>query len=179
MRALFSKLDTLTHFHYTPRQKSAEVKIVRNVPSIAMEEVAPVGASNADLLAPNEVVEKPKGELMEAGDKTETDRKRERRQKKLKKKAVVREKARKEKEREEKDGEKKISKGKALKNLEQAEKQGKVKVIKEKDKTSALKSSTAFFSVLQDEVKSHVKDKSSKEKKSKKSKHVSLSALRL
>merc|ERR1712142_457070 len=64
MHILFSKLDTLTHFHYTPKQKTAEVKIVRNVPSIAIEEVAPTAASNADLLAPAEVVDTAKGELM-------------------------------------------------------------------------------------------------------------------
>ena len=178
MRSLFSKLDTLTHFHYTPKQKSAEVKIVRNVPSIGIEEVAPVGASNADLLAPAEVVDKAKGELMTSGDKTETDRKRERRQKKLKKKASIREREKREKEKADAGVENKISKEKALKNLEQAEKQGKVKTIKEKDKNSSLKSSTDFFSMLQDEVKTHVKEKSSKKKKLKEGK-VSLSALRL
>ena len=139
---------------------------------------APVGASNADLLAPAEIVDKTKGELMTVGDKTETDRKRERRQKKLKKKASIREREKREKEKEESGVQKKMSKEKALKNLEQAEKQGKVKTIKDKDKNSALKSSTAFFSSLQDEVKTHAKEKSSKKKKLKEGK-VSLSALRL
>merc|ERR1712243_477018 len=41
MNTLFRKLDSLTHLHYTPKQKSAELKIVRNIPSINMEEVAP------------------------------------------------------------------------------------------------------------------------------------------
>jgi len=179
MRSLFAKLDTLTHFHFTPKQKSADVKIVRNVPSIAMEEVAPVGASNADLLAPAEVVDKPKGELMEDGDKTSTDKKRERRKKKSVKRAVVAEKERREKEREESnvDGDNRMSKGAAIKRLQQAEKQGSVKTIKETDKNSALKSSTAFFNSLQDEVKTHVKDKSTKNKKLQK--NVSLAAIKL
>lgn len=50
MHELFRKLDNLTHLHYTPKQKSAELKIVRNLPTIAMEEVAPTAASNATLL---------------------------------------------------------------------------------------------------------------------------------
>merc|ERR1719186_58481 len=58
MRSLFSKLDSLSHLHYTPKQKSAEVKIVRNIPSLTVEEVAPVSASNLTLLAPAEIVEK-------------------------------------------------------------------------------------------------------------------------
>ena len=50
MHGLFRRLDGLTHLHYTPQQKSAELRVVRNLPTIAMEEVAPVAASNATLL---------------------------------------------------------------------------------------------------------------------------------
>merc|ERR1712142_1291603 len=78
MNTLFRKLDSLTHLHYTPKQKSAELKIVRNIPSINMEEVAPTAASNAALLAPAEVVDKENGELMEDKEKSKTDKKRER-----------------------------------------------------------------------------------------------------
>merc|ERR1711892_1005072 len=91
MNNLFRKLDSLTHLHYTPKQKSAELKIVRNIPSIAMEEVAPTAASNAALLAPAEVVDKKKGELMEDEEKSKTDKKRERRAKKALKRATIRE----------------------------------------------------------------------------------------
>ena len=168
MRLLFMKLDTLTHNHYTPKLKSSELKVVRNVASLAMEEVAPVGASNADLLAPAEVVDKTKGELMTEADKTKTDRKRERRAKKLKVKAKLQERAR-------KDG----NKTSVSKDIENAEKQGKLKTIKEKDKNQALKSSTAFFNVLQEEARSNVNAKAGKGSKRKKESTPSLSAIKM
>merc|ERR550539_1658494 len=89
MNSLFRKLDSLSHLHFTPKQKSAELKIVRNIPSIAMEEVAPVATTNAVLLAPEEVVDKKKGELMDDREKTKTDRKRNKREKKAKLKAKI------------------------------------------------------------------------------------------
>merc|ERR1719175_209529 len=172
MKSLFAKLDTLTHCHFTPRQKSAEVKIVRNVASIAMEEVAPVSASNGDLLAPAEVVDKAKGELMGDQEKSATDRKRERRKKKTKKRTAIKERERRAKEKAEANTEedgKLVSKKKAEKDVALAEKQGKLKTVKDKDKNSALKSSTAFFNVLQDQAKSHVKEIGGKKAKKKKS----------
>ena len=72
-----------------------------------------------------------------------------------------------------------MSKKKAEKDVALAEKQGKLKTVKDKDKNSALKSSTAFFNVLQDQAKSHVKEISGKKAKKKKSNVVSLSALKL
>merc|ERR1719369_2593168 len=132
MTSLFSKLDALSHLHYTPKQKTAEVKIVRNIPSIAVEEVAPVAASNVSLLAPSEIVEKGKGEEMGELEREKTDKNRERREKKAKKRA-----ARKERENKEKSIEKirpgmgnKYSKQKVMREIEEAEKQGKKGKIK-------------------------------------------------
>ncbi len=177
MHGLFAKLDTLTHCHYTPRQKAAEVKIVRNVASIAMEEVAPVGVSTADLLAPAEVVDKEKGDQLGDTEKTTTDKKRARREKKAKKRAALKAKEKREKLVSEANPGlgNKYSKEKLRKELELAEKQGKITRIKNKEKDGSLKSSTAFFSALQDDGKST----GDKKIKKKKEKSVSMSSLRL
>ena len=179
MNTLFRKLDSLTHLHYTPKQKSAELKIVRNIPSINMEEVAPTAASNATLLAPAEVVDKEKGEFMEDKEKSKTDKKRERRQKKAIKRATIR-------EREKREAlvakmnpglGNKYSKEKAMKKLEEAEKHGKVVTIKNKEKDKTVKTSKAFFTSLQDEVKTHGKEKAAKKKKTKE--NINIASLKL
>ena len=181
MNTLFRKLDSLTHLHFTPKQKSAEVKIVRNIPSINMEEVAPVATTNAVLLAPEEVVDKKKGELMDDREKSKTDRKRDKREKKAKLKAKI-----KEKERKEKLVAKinpglgnKYSKEKALRQLEEAEKQGTVINLNKKEKDLSTKNSKVFFSSLQEEMKTHVREKSSDKKRKDKSKHINVASLKL
>ena len=182
MKSLFAKLDTLTHFQFTPKQKSAEVKIVRNVPSIAMEEVAPVGMSNAELLAPAEIVDPSKGELMTAAERSATDRKRLRREKKAKKRAAIKEKE----NRQQAAAEKKSAKGAAdvgssggRKSVHKStEKMGKSKksAAEKKSGEKSIKSSTAFFTALQDEVKSQVEGKVKKPKEGSKK---SVAALKL
>merc|ERR1712037_83028 len=144
--------------------------IVRNIPTINMEEVAPVAASNATLLAPAEVVDKQKGELMDSKEKSETDRKRERKEKKAPLEEAIN------------PGGlgNKYSKARAMKKVEEAEKQGKkVETIKGK-KDKALNSSTAFFSSLQDEVKTGAKEKAHAKKKKKKAlKDLNVASLKL
>merc|ERR1712071_644203 len=115
-----------------------EVKIVSNMPSIVMEEIAPVTVSDANLLAPEEVQDHVRGE-----EKSTTE----------KKKSAQRIRH-KEAERIEKAVDKanpglgnKHAKNNALRQLQQAEKEGTVTLIKDNDKKS-LKSSTAFFNQL-------------------------------
>jgi len=153
MKQLFAKLDTLTHFHYTPKMAGqAEVKIVRNAPTLAMEEVAPVAMSDANLLAPQEIVDKRRGQEIGSTEKEDTDKKRERRKKKSAQRAKAAEKDKREKlvNRLNPGLGNKYSKAKMMKDLESAEKQGKLTKIKEDTvKGKAVKSSTAFFNQLQ------------------------------
>jgi len=59
MSQLFSRLDELTNFHYTPPEPAADVQIIANVPAIAVEEKLPAALSDAARLAPEEVYAKP------------------------------------------------------------------------------------------------------------------------
>ncbi|XP_033841004.1 U3 small nucleolar ribonucleoprotein protein MPP10 [Periophthalmus magnuspinnatus] len=180
MDTLFLKLDALSNFHFTPKPSVPEVKVVSNLPSIAMEEVAPVSVSDATLLAPEEVKEKNKaGDMLGATEKTTTDKKRERRQKKKVKRLKIQEKERRQKLKEaQQTGEnKKPSKAKVTEDLKKLTKGGKATLLKDEGKDKALRSSQAFFSELQDQVKSQIK--SAKDQSSKKKKHKEVSASKL
>ena len=180
MKDLFAKLDTLTHYHYTPMPLNAEVKVVRNLPSIAIEEVAPVAMSDGNLLAPQEIANKKSGEDIGASERTLTDKKRDRRLKKSKQKKIKINKEKKEKMLNTLTPglATNYSKKAAQKAINQAEKEGKVKTIK--DKSKAVRSSSAFFDKMQNEVNSIVSDmKSEKSKKSKKKGNLNVAALKL
>ncbi|KAJ4434429.1 hypothetical protein ANN_22991 [Periplaneta americana] len=163
MKSLFRMLDALSNFHFTPKQPDPEVKIVSNLPAISLEEVAPVATSDAALLAPEEIKERPKGDVVGKAERTSTDKKRERRQKKMKQRERQRERDKRERAIEKlKPGlGNKYSKERALRDLERVTKDSNVTQIIEKDNAKSVKSSAAFFNRLQDEVKSHIKRKSS------------------
>ena len=145
-----------------------------------MEEVAPVAVSDAMLLAPEEIHEK-KVELKGDTEKTETDRKRERRTKKLKQRQRA------------KDKEKRrklvaklnpglgnvYSKKEALRKLEKGGEKNVSLINDDRKDKKALKSSSAFFSQLEDQVKQTVKSKKESSSSKKKKAKVSTSHLKL
>ncbi|CAH2273731.1 U3 small nucleolar ribonucleo MPP10 [Pelobates cultripes] len=182
MDSLFLKLDSLSNFHFTPKPAIPEIKVVSNVPAISMEEVAPVAASEAALVAPEEVKEKNKaGDIKTRAEKTSTDKNRDRRKKKLTKRLKIKEKEKRlqlvEKTRAESG--KKPTKQAAEANLKKLAKEGKATILKDEGKDKALKSSQAFFSQLQDQVRVQIKGAKVAQKKTKKGNELSAHKLKL
>uniref|UniRef100_F1MQV1 U3 small nucleolar ribonucleoprotein protein MPP10 n=1 Tax=Bos taurus TaxID=9913 RepID=F1MQV1_BOVIN len=182
MDSLFLKLDALSNFHFIPKPPVPEIKVVSNLPAVTMEEVAPVSVSDAALLAPEEVKEKNKaGDIKTAAEKTATDKKRERRKKKYQKHLKIKEKEKRRRllEKNNPDQAGRYTKAVASEKLKQLTKTGKASLLKDEGKDKALKSSQAFFSKLQDQVKMQISNAKKTEKKKKKNQDISVHKLKL
>eukprot|EP00802_Teleaulax_amphioxeia_P014668 Tamp_14741.p1 GENE.Tamp_14741~~Tamp_14741.p1 ORF type:complete len:461 (-),score=157.96 Tamp_14741:222-1568(-) len=88
VEALFAKvcnrLDALSNFHFTPKVVADEIAIKPNVPAIQMEEKIPMGVSEEQVTAPQDV-HKPKGktaDLTAEAEMTKEDRNKRRNNKK-------------------------------------------------------------------------------------------------
>lgn len=182
MDSLFLKLDALSNFHFIPKPPVPEIKVVSNLPAVTMEEVAPVSVSDAALLAPEEVKEKNKaGDIKTAAEKTATDKKRERRKKKYQKHLKIKEKEKRRRllEKNNPDQAGRYTKAAASEKLKQLTKTGKASLLKDEGKDKALKSSQAFFSRLQDQVKMQISNAKKTDKKKKKNQDISVHKLKL
>jgi len=60
---IFHKLDALSNFTYTPLPATTEMTITSSTPAIEMEEVVPMGVSDSDRVAPQEVYQPKTGGL--------------------------------------------------------------------------------------------------------------------
>uniref|UniRef100_A0A914XEY5 U3 small nucleolar ribonucleoprotein protein MPP10 n=1 Tax=Plectus sambesii TaxID=2011161 RepID=A0A914XEY5_9BILA len=149
MRNLFTKLDALSNFHYSPKPSSAEMRVINNMRSLVAEEVAPLATSDAALLAPEEVKIHAKGDVKAQEEKSTTDKLRDRRHKK----SLAKVKADRKRKREAETG---VSSDK----MNDLKKLGRVKKTAVAE-TGKVKSST-FFSQLQNEVQNEVTAKRKK-----------------
>jgi len=164
MDNLFVQLDTLSNFHFTPKPPQPEIKVITNAPSLQMEEVLPITMTDSSQLAPEEVKEKTKGGLVGDEEKEDGDRKRDRRQKKIKKKFAV-------KEREKKEKAGKVAKSDRKQAVDTLKKGVRNTIVNSKTSSTdnnPVKGSADFFNKLQDEVKRNISDKAAVKKKSSK-----------
>lgn len=134
-----------------------------------MEETTPITVSTETRLAPEEIYDKKKSELKGPEEKSSTDKNRERREKKTKKREIrkVKEKKLKEKQMKNPGRVVKESKKGALEALKKNKRMAKI-VDSDATLGKNLKSSTAFFTKLQESVGKQIKRANEKNVKRKK-----------
>ncbi|KRT86003.1 hypothetical protein AMK59_2115 [Oryctes borbonicus] len=167
MYTLFRQLDALSNYHFTPKPAAPELKIISNLPAINMEEVAPVATTEASLVAPEEIKNRIKGEIIGKSERSDTDKNRERRKKKKKQQVHANEKRKRENtiNKVNPGMGNKYSKERAQKQLEKVVKNKNVDKMDESIESKSIRSSSAFFKQLEEEVKSHIKIKGSTKRK--------------
>lgn len=162
MTSLFIKLDALSNFHFIPKPVIPEPKILTNTPVLNMEEVAPIAASSAKFLAPEEIIKRSKG-VLGVNEREKTDKNRERRHKKLRQKAI--QKIIKEKNiRKQKMDTRLDKKEEAASTTNELIKRRNVEKMSTSQDEGPTKSSKAFFSKLHETATLQKKNRSSSEK---------------
>ncbi|XP_033120767.1 U3 small nucleolar ribonucleoprotein protein MPP10-like [Anneissia japonica] len=160
MQSLFVKLDALSNFHYIPKPPLPEIKVVHNMPTITIEDIAPVTVNDADLLAPEELKMKVgSGEIKSKEEKSDTDKKRERRKKKLRQHITALSKQKKLKEKLNRGKMNPVTKKASMEKLQKQAKgfSNRTKIVQEKSSNrSSLTSSKTFFTRLQEEVQTEI-----------------------
>ncbi|RCN39314.1 hypothetical protein ANCCAN_14752 [Ancylostoma caninum] len=147
VRELFRLIDALSNFDYTPPEVRPEVRVVSNMAALRVEEVGMSASTDAQLLAPEEMKKRQKGDLKADDERDRTDKLRQRRKKKNRQRAMV-----------ELFGEEKAMEG--------LKKKKKKKVTDDGGAAGGEKlKSTAFFSKLQETVRNEIKEKTTKKKK--------------
>uniref|UniRef100_A0A8L8K2C7 U3 small nucleolar ribonucleoprotein protein MPP10 n=1 Tax=Heligmosomoides polygyrus TaxID=6339 RepID=A0A8L8K2C7_HELPZ len=86
---LFRLIDALSNFDYTPPEVRPEVRVVSNMAALRVEEVGMSASTDAQLLAPEELKKRQKGDLKADEERDRTDKLRQRRKKKNRQRALV------------------------------------------------------------------------------------------
>ncbi|EYC20828.1 hypothetical protein Y032_0021g447 [Ancylostoma ceylanicum] len=146
VRELFRLIDALSNFDYTPPEVRPEVRVVSNMAALRVEEVGMNASTDAQLLAPEEMKKRQKGDLKADDERDRTDKLRQRRKKKNRQRAMV-----------ELFGEEKAMEGLKKKKKKVTDDGGSAGGEKLK--------SAAFFSKLQETVRNEIKEKTTKKKK--------------
>lgn len=168
MKEVFTKLDALSNFRYTPKPFKYEPIVIKNVPAVSVEEVIPTAMSTSTRLAPEEIAAPSRAVVSEI-ERTQEDRKRQRRHKKrtMSRKMVLR--AQKIVNKTKPGMGNSYSKRKLLEALTEAkhmqgDREQLIHDERARRRDNSFKSSRTFFSKLEKEAKNDIERKSDKKR---------------
>ena len=168
MKEVFTKLDALSNFRYTPKPFKYEPIVIKNVPAVSVEEVIPTAMSTSTRLAPEEIAAPSRAVVSEI-ERTQEDRKRQRRHKKrtMSRKMVLR--AQKIVNKTKPGMGNSYSKRKLLEALTEAkhmqgDREQLIHDERARRRDKSFKSSRTFFSKLEKEAKNDIERKSDKKR---------------